>query len=110
MATATTQRSAGRRQASGGASQAAAPAAQESTSTFPSGVAKPALTPRLQRQKLAISTTFPPMIHDPEWRKGAMWGLRVAMRAMYPDANAFVGQDPKANELVLTYLAIEEWE
>jgi hypothetical protein len=43
-----------------------------------------------------------------DFNRGALYGLRKGMLAMYPDAEAFVSQDPKAKELVLTFLAIEE--
>ena len=64
-----------------------------------------ALSPRLQRRQEEISALLPD--ENPDYFRGMLNGLRVAMKMMYPDAEKFVGEEPNATGLVLTYRAVE---
>lgn len=62
----------------------------------------------MRRKMEAIRDELDEQFESEAFKRGALWGLRYAMKALYPDAESFVGEDPKANDLVLMYLAVEE--
>lgn len=79
--------------------------------SMPQSSSKPersVLTPRLRRQMEAISTELGLSRLTDQYLRGMLWGLNLGMKAMYPDADSFVGQEPTATQLILTYRAVEE--
>lgn len=57
-------------------------------------------------QKSNLMKVYPEA--SPTWWSGAAHGFGLALRTLYPNAEAFIKEDPAAAQLILTALAIEE--